>query len=180
MTSGASTSFVIDTTPPTVTITPVTPNPSTAPVSQVTFAFSEPVTGVTLAALSLTNNGGANLLTSNQTLTTTDNQTFVLGNLTGLTSGNGLYTLAVNTGAGIRDLAGNALATGASTSFVVNTVLPTVSINSVPSPTNVPDGQLTIVFNEPVTGFVPSSLSLTNNARPNTLTAAQTLTTTYN
>ena len=38
------------------------------------------------------------LLTSTQTLTTTNNQTFVLGNLTGLTSGNGIYSLAVNTG----------------------------------------------------------------------------------
>ena len=57
--SGASTSFVIDTTPPTVSITPISPNPGTVPVSQVTFAFSEPVTGVTLAALSLTANSGA-------------------------------------------------------------------------------------------------------------------------
>ena len=59
MTVGGSTNFVVDVTPPTVSVAPVAPNPSTVPVSQVTFAFSEPVTGVTLAALSFTNNGGA-------------------------------------------------------------------------------------------------------------------------
>ena len=110
MTNGASTGFVIDTTPPTVAIAPVTLNAEATAVSQATFVFSEPVTDVTLAALSLTDNGGANLLTSAQTLTTADNQTFVLGNLTGLTNSNGAYTLTVNPGTGISDLAGNPLA----------------------------------------------------------------------
>ena len=160
----ARTSFIdIDTTPPTVAITPVTPNPSTAPVSQVTFAFSEPVTGVTLATLSLTNSGGANLLTSAQTLSTTNNQTFVLGNLTGLTSGNGVYTLAVKTGTGIADLVGNLLKTGASSSFVVNVTAPSATITPVvPNISSTAVSQLGIVFNEPIVGFTLSSLTLTN------------------
>ena len=64
------------------------------------------------SSLSLTNSGGANLLTSAQTLTTTNNQAFVLGNLTALTTGGGNFTLTLNP-AGITDVVGNVLASGA-------------------------------------------------------------------
>jgi hypothetical protein len=177
--SGAIASFVIDTVPPTVAIAPIVPSPTRVPVSQVTLTFSEPVTGVSLAALSLTNNGGANLLTSAQTLATTDNQTFVLGNLTGLTSGNGVYTLAVSAAAGIQDLAGNPLKYGASTSFVVNATTPTATITPlVPNISSTAVNQLFITFNEAVSGFTLSSLTLTENGGANLLTSAQTLTST--
>ena len=87
----------------------------------MSITFSEPVNGMTLASLSLTRNGGPNLLTAVQTLTTSDNQTFTLGSLATLTNVPGTYVFALNAnGPGISDLAGNALAAGTSTSFVVN------------------------------------------------------------
>ena len=69
----------------TATIAPVVPNPSSASVSSVTITFSEPVSGFDLTDLQLTTAAGANLLTADQTLTTSDNQTWTLGNLDGLT-----------------------------------------------------------------------------------------------
>jgi hypothetical protein len=111
-----------DTTAPTATIGAVTPNPRTTPVSSMTITFSKPVVGFDLSDLQLTRGGSAtNLLTSSQTLTTSDNITFTLGNLAGLTATAGTYTLTLNaSGTGITDTSGNAIAGGASGSFTVN------------------------------------------------------------
>ena len=80
---------MVDTLQPAVSVGLV-PSPTNLPIGQLTIAFNR--AGHRLSgpsSLSLTNNGGANLLTSAQTLTTSNNQTFVLGNLSSLTSGNG-------------------------------------------------------------------------------------------
>ncbi|NUQ62795.1 MAG: metallophosphoesterase, partial [Pirellulales bacterium] len=122
--------MVIDTltldSAPTADIVDVMPDPRTIPVSQITIAFSEPVSGFDLPDLQLTRDGGANLLTGSQTLTTSDNKTWQLGNLSGLTGTAGNYTLSLKgSGSGIVDMAGNSLATGpdgtvaASDTFVV-------------------------------------------------------------
>src|SRR5262249_46027859 len=66
-------SVTIDTTPPTAAIAAVTPNPRNAAVSQLTITFIQAVAGFDLADLQLTRNGGGNLLTAAQTLTTSDN-----------------------------------------------------------------------------------------------------------
>src|SRR5439155_25494184 len=76
-------------------IVSVTPDPRTTPVSQITILFNAPVTGFDLSDLSLKLNGGANLLTGAETLTTTDNITWTLGNLTGLTGAAGNYVLTL-------------------------------------------------------------------------------------
>jgi hypothetical protein len=70
-------------------------------------SFNEPVSGFTLSNLHLTVNGGANLLTGSQTLTTTDNTTWTLGNLTALTTdgGNDQLTLINTNIAGQGDIA---------------------------------------------------------------------------
>ena len=83
---------------PTVDILDVVPDPRNAGVGSITISFSEPVSGFDLADLTLTRNGGANLLTGSQTLTSTDNITFTLGNLSGLTgaAGNWLGEVALN------------------------------------------------------------------------------------
>ena len=54
---------MVDTTAPTVDILDVTPDPRNGAVGTITIVFSEPVTGFDLADLTLTRNGGANLLT---------------------------------------------------------------------------------------------------------------------
>ena len=89
-------------------ITPVAPDPRNSVVASITITFSEPVAGFDLADLRLTLNGGANLLTGAQSLTTADDTTWTLGNLTGLTGAGGGYTLTLTAaGSGIVDAAGN-------------------------------------------------------------------------
>jgi hypothetical protein len=115
-------STVVDTVSPTAAITPVSPDPRSSPVSQITIVMSEPVSGVDLADFTLTRDNGANLLTASQTLTTTDNITYTLGNLTSLTTPNGAYRLTLNAaGSGITDAAGNPLANSPVEDFTVNT-----------------------------------------------------------
>ncbi|HEV3416877.1 MAG TPA: dockerin type I domain-containing protein [Pirellulales bacterium] len=119
---------IVETAPPSASISAVSPSPRNGSVSQVQIVFSEPVGGISLSALSLTDNGGPNLLTSSQTLTTIDNTTFTLGNLSSLTGANGTYTLTLAAnGSGIADFAGDPLASDASTSFAVNTTAPQVT-----------------------------------------------------
>ena len=85
------------------------------------------MTGFTTTALRLSWNGGGNLLTTSQTLTTTDNRNWTLGNLAGLTATAGAYTLTlVALGSTITDAYGNPLSTNASGTWVLGT-LPTVT-----------------------------------------------------
>ncbi|MCE9591656.1 MAG: hypothetical protein K8S99_14160 [Planctomycetes bacterium] len=122
--------ITIDTTGPTATITAVTPDPRSSPVNSITIVFSEAVTGLDLADLTLTRNSGANLLTGSQTLTTSDNITWTLGNLAPLTNTPGAYTvtfLAVDTG--VIDAAGNDATVPAADSFttIINSKTPTLT-----------------------------------------------------
>ena len=158
------------------------PDPRNAPVGTITITFSEPVTGFDLADLALTRDGGANLLTAAQTLTTADNVTWTLGNLAGLTGTAGRYVLTLTAaGSGITDAAGNPLAADASDAFVVDATPPTADILDVtPDPRNTAVGHHHDRFSEPVTGFDLADLALTRDGGANLLTAAQTLTTADN
>lgn len=123
--ASAPVNFTFDTVSPTVSIAPLTPNPRTTPVAQMTIRFSEAVTGFDLGDLQLTANGGADLLVgSGATLTSSDQITWTLGNLTSVTGKAASYVLTLDAaGAGIADLAGNALVTSTSASFVVNSTI---------------------------------------------------------
>ena len=102
-------------------IVDVAPDPRPTGVSQMTIVFPEPVRGFDLPDLKLNRNGGQNLLTSDQTLTSTDGITWTLGNLSGLTFLEGPYTLTLTAGdSGITDLTGRPLAFDATESFTVN------------------------------------------------------------
>ena len=98
-----------DVTPPTAELVAVSPATRTTPVADISIVFSEPITGLSLADLQLTCNGGANLLTGSETLTTSDDISWTLGNLTGDTQTAGTYVLTLGAaGSGIVDAAGNA------------------------------------------------------------------------
>ncbi len=123
-------SIQVDTTAPTQTITSVTPNPRSNPVSQMTIVFSEPVFGFDLTDLALSLNGGGNLLTGSQTLSTGDHITWTLGNLNSITGASGNYVLDQTlAGTTITDTAGNADQTTSSTSFTVNPVAAPTSVS---------------------------------------------------
>ncbi|MDQ5846908.1 MAG: Ig-like domain-containing protein [Acidobacteriota bacterium] len=178
---GASDAWTMDAAAPTVDITDVTPDPRNTSVSSISIVFSEAVSGFDLADLTLTRDGGANLLTGAQTLTTGDNITFTLGNLSGLTGTGGTYLLTLTAPGGITDGGGNPLAGGATDTWVMDTAAPTVDITDVtPDPRTTSVSTISIVFNEAVTGFDISDLSLTRDAGSNLLTGSQTLTTSDN
>jgi hypothetical protein len=121
VTGGAIGSFSVslETTPPTVSIAPVSNPPAGVSVSSVTITFSEAVGGFDVSDLSLARDGTAVSL-AGATLSTGDNVGFTLGNLSGITSTPGNYTLTLSAaGSGITDLAGNALSAGASVGFTI-------------------------------------------------------------
>jgi hypothetical protein len=112
-----------DTTAPTVDIVDVTPDPRTTPVDSMTIVFSEPVTGFDISDLQFFRGATVVPLTG-ATLTTTDNQTYVLGNLAPLTQVAGDYALFLNAAtAGITDAAGNALTTSATDLFRIDSTV---------------------------------------------------------
>ncbi len=111
-------SITVDTVAPVAAFVPVSPNPHPSAVSSASLEFNEVTSGVTLANLSLSRNGGANLLTGAQFVSTLDGITWSLADLSGLTPSAGLYQLAFSSASGVTDVAGNA-ATSGSTSFIV-------------------------------------------------------------
>jgi hypothetical protein len=104
----------VDADPPTALVTAVSPDPRSSPVAQIEIVFSEAVSGFDPADLALTRNGGVNLLTASQTLSTSDNVTWVLDGLASVTGIAGNYSLKLTAGgSGITDALGNALAADA-------------------------------------------------------------------
>ena len=112
----------VDNIAPTVDVGDVSPDPRTAQLSTITIRFSEAVTGLNMSDLVLTRNGGANLLTSGQTVTSSDSGvTWTLGGLWSITAMAANYTLTLNAAnSGIADIAGNPLAAGASDAWRKN------------------------------------------------------------
>ena len=108
--------------PLTAAITAVSPNPSNSAVSSLTITFNAAVTNFDLADLQLQRNGTTVALTS-ATLTSSDNITWTLGNLAGLTDPThhwDNYTLTLTAaGSGITGPAGQPLSAIATTAFTV-------------------------------------------------------------
>jgi hypothetical protein len=108
-------SVTVDTLAPTTDVADVAPNPRNNGVSSVTITFSEPITGLDLADLSLTRDGGANLLTGTHAPNGIGGNNYTVPNLLATSSVSGSYVLAVTAaGSGIADVAGNVLAGDAS------------------------------------------------------------------
>ncbi len=95
-------------------------SPTATPVDAVTIQFSNTVHGFDLGDLVLSLNGDAdNLLTSGQTLSTSDDQTFVLSGLAEVTTAAGYYTLQVIPESEIVDAAGGPLDSGDSINWAM-------------------------------------------------------------
>jgi len=109
--------FVIDRTPPSIlSVGNVSPNPRATPVTNVDFTMSEPISGTTSNAVSLTLNGTPVSL-SGWTITSLSGTTYRVNGLNSFTSASGTYTFTVN-GAGIGDFAGNTCTNSMSTTWV--------------------------------------------------------------
>lgn len=154
--------------PSLVDIVDVAPDPRNGPVTDVTFVFDKPVTGFDINDLELIHDNGtpsANLLTASQTLSTSDNVTWTLDNLAGLTDSSGTYQLTLTASAsGISDAANNLLAAGGAESWTTDVETPEVDIVDVVSdPRTIPVDSMTIVFNEPVSGLDVTDLTFRHN-----------------
>ena len=93
----ASVTWTVQQGATTVSLRGVPTQPTSDNPDSVQIVFDQAVSGLTLANISLTHENGANLLTGQQTLTTTNGREWTLGNLRGLTEKAGVYRLNVNT-----------------------------------------------------------------------------------
>lgn len=116
---GSPGAYNLDVVAPTLAIGAVSPDPRTTGVDSITFTFSEAVQGFTLADLVLSRDGGPNLLTGAQSLTSSDMTAWTLAGLSGITWLKGTYTLTLASGHGITDLGGLALSSNPTESFIV-------------------------------------------------------------
>jgi type VI protein secretion system component Hcp len=129
------------------------PTPRNTAVPSLTFRFSEPVTSVNLSDLRLTRNGGGNLLTAAQTLTSSDGgQTWTLGNLSPLTGGtDGVYTLTIATGTTTTiygTVTGEPLFSATPTTWVLDRVAPAIAAAALDYSVN--PNRIRVTFGEDV------------------------------
>jgi len=151
-----SNNYVVDTVRPTATIVVADTAIAAGETSLVTITFAEPVTGFTLADLTVANGVLSGLSTS-------DNITFTatFTPAAGIVDSSNLITL--NSG-GVVDTAGNAnVGTTDSNNYAVDTQLPTATIVMADTSLSVGETSLvTITFSEAVTGFSNADLSVAN------------------
>jgi hypothetical protein len=112
---------------PTVKIVPLASDPNYGPISRIKVIFNQQVSGFDVSSLSLSLEGGPNLLTGdNQPSTVDGGRTWYINNLSGATSDVGQYTLEISDPDGdITNAIGLSLAGSVSRSFKILPV-PTV------------------------------------------------------
>ncbi|WLI06888.1 Ig-like domain-containing protein [Pseudomonas sp. FP597] len=155
-----NTNYVPDETPPTATVVVANTNLNSGGTSTVTITFSEAVTGLTAADLTVQNGTVG-------TLTTGDGGVTWTGTLTAASNIADTTNIITLNNTGVADLAGNAgVGTTDSNNYIVNdTVAPTASI--VVSDTALRIGEtsvVTITFSEAVSGFTSADLTVANGS----------------
>ncbi|AHL31563.1 glycosyl hydrolase [Pseudomonas brassicacearum] len=155
-----NTNYVPDETPPTATVVVANTNLNSGGTSQVTITFSEAVTGLTAADLTVQNGTVGTLTSGDGGITWT-------GTLTAASNIADTTNIITLNNTGVADLAGNAgVGTTDSNNYVVNdTVAPTASI--VVSDTALRVGEtslVTITFSEAVSGFTAADLTVANGS----------------
>ncbi|WP_458131179.1 Ig-like domain-containing protein [Pseudomonas sp. R3-41] len=153
-----NTNYVPDETPPTATVVVANTNLNSGGTSTVTITFSEAVTGLTAADLTVQNGTVGTLTTGDGGITWT-------GTLTAASNIADTTNIITLNNTGVADLAGNAgVGTTDSNNYIVNdTVAPTASI--VVSDTALRIGEtstVTITFSEAVSGFTAADLTVAN------------------
>lgn len=162
--SGSRTvTWVTDTVPPTVeSVQAVTPNLRNTTVPSLDFTFSETIdeTTLDLADLTLTLNGGVNILTDLQSVSRIAGNTYRVSGLDSITDGNGIYLLTVSA-IGVQDLTGNAGSGAASTSWLMDTAVPTSVVKPLPKSASNPSFTVEVQATDPVSanGATPSGLT---------------------
>ena len=114
-------------------IAAVSPNPRNSPVSAISVTLNQTASPQVFDdhALTLTDNGGPNLITPAVTIERISSDVYVISGLTALTAAEGDYTLTVNA-ADIIDPYGNLGAGSASVSWLMDTTPPTSTVGALP------------------------------------------------
>ncbi|MFM6276925.1 MAG: Ig-like domain-containing protein, partial [Dolichospermum sp.] len=101
-------------------------DPRNQPVSNLNVIFSEKIDLSTFnwQDITLTRNGGTNLINNTVIISAINDTTYRINGLSGLTATDGTYTLTVND-SGIQDLSGNAGTGTQSETWVMDTTAPT-------------------------------------------------------
>ncbi|MGQ0633721.1 MAG: hypothetical protein ACT4QC_03850, partial [Planctomycetaceae bacterium] len=175
-----SAGWVVSLIGPTVSsIESIAPNPRNVAVESIDFTFSVPINAgtLTIADLTLTRNGGPNLLSGSTTLTSVGDATYRISGLHNLTLNDGNYLFAVDA-TGVQGVGGHAGAGSKSVTWQMDTVGPTASIAAVsPDPTTTSVDAIEFTFSEPIatSSLDLSDLNLTRNNGSNLLTGGQTI-----
>lgn len=162
----ASYTWVVDTIPPTVSLTSAATDPTNTSPIPVTIQFSE--TGTGFVADDITTSNG---LVDDFTTVDVDTYTFNL-----IPSGQGVVTAEIAAGA-VQDAAGNGNAAAASFRHTYDSVGPTVTLvraATQPDPASVGPVHFTATFNETVTGFDNIDVDLGLSSAPGMLTTTVT------
>jgi len=165
--------------PVVVEVTGVPLAPTALPIDFVEVTFSHPIQPGTLSVedLSLTRDGGPNLLGAGLTFTQTGTSTFRVGPLAGLTDAEGQYTLTINA-TGVENLEGDAGVGTAVRTWTVDTTGPTVgSITGAAAVVKTLVASLLVTFSEPIdaASFDPGAATLTRDGGPDLLGAGVSL-----
>ena len=157
-TAATSKTVTVDMTPPSVSIdVPTGVQPKTF---DVTVVFTESVTGFVQSELDVSGPAGAYVSAFDETTLSGSDTTTYQATITSTESGTVTLNVAENV---VSDEAGNSNTAAPTQTVTVDLMAPTVSINV---PTEVQTGafDVTVVFNEPVTGFVQSELRVSGAA----------------
>ncbi|MHB1556933.1 MAG: hypothetical protein ACYC61_05585, partial [Isosphaeraceae bacterium] len=162
-----SVSWTMDSTATVVTVPNVAPTLRNAPVTEIPVVFSGQINQptFTLSDLSLTLDGGPNLITASSgvTIENTSGGSYDIKLPASLTTAEGNYVFSAVT-TGILDANGNPVAGGDSTAWTMDTTAPAItSVQQPQTPRNIVVPTLTVTFSKPIdpTTFTPSSLTLT-------------------
>jgi uncharacterized delta-60 repeat protein len=159
----------------------VDPNPRTTPITSLDVVFSEAIKATTFDFndLTLTRDGGANLITNAVTLSQINPTTYRIENLSGITGNLGQYQLSVNA-TGIDDIEGQAGVGTVTENWLVNGDKPAVAkLEGIATNSrNTPVDNVTVTFTEALnpTSFDVGDILLTRNNGANLITAAVTIT----
>ncbi|HEX5400652.1 MAG TPA: Ig-like domain-containing protein [Verrucomicrobiae bacterium] len=162
------------------TLDAVSPNPRNFPVPSVNVTFSRAINPATFDyhALSLTRNGGANLITSGVTITPVSGNTYSVGGLNPLTGTEGDYALTVDAGA-VQDSGGVAGFGSATTTWTMVTTGPRIVAleQLAANPRNIVVQSLNVTFAQPVdpATFDYHDVTLSRNGGANLITSDVTV-----
>ena len=132
------------------------------PVSSISVTLSEATNPANFndSSLSLTDDGGPNLITGAVTVTPITATTYLIGGLSGLTAAEGNYSLTVNA-AGIQDQNGNPGTGTLSTSWLMDTTPPTSTVSPLAQTTTAASFTVSVTGSDPTgsNGSTPSGIA---------------------